>query len=114
MAEAMALGKPVIGTNYSGNTDFLVEETGYPVPYTLRKVAPDEYIHTVGQVWADPDENACAAAMRRVFTDREEAAAKARAGQCLMADRYGPLSVGCIVERRLSEIFDLTTGRKTS
>jgi GT2 family glycosyltransferase len=109
MAEAMALGKPVIGTSYSGNTDFLMEETGYPVPYTLRKVDPDEYIHTVGQVWADPDEAACASAMRRVFSDREEAAAKAKAGQRLVADRYGPLNVGCLVERRLKEIFDLTT-----
>ena len=109
MAEAMALGKPVIGTSYSGNTDFLMEETGYPVPYTLRKVDPDEYIHTVGQVWADPDEAAGASAMRRVFSDREEAAAKAKAGQRLVADRYGPLNVGCVVERRLNEIFDLTT-----
>jgi glycosyltransferase involved in cell wall biosynthesis len=45
MAEAMALGKPVIGTDYAGSTDFLSEETGYPVPYVLRNVEPDEYVH---------------------------------------------------------------------
>jgi glycosyltransferase involved in cell wall biosynthesis len=107
MAEAMALAKPVIGTDYSGNTDFLTQETGYPVTYTLRKVAPDEYVHTEGQVWAEPDEAACAAAMRRVFNNREEAVARAKAGQSLVASRYGPLNVGRIVERRLNEIFDL-------
>ena len=120
MAEAMALAKPVIGTSYSGNTDFLTAGTGYPVPYALRKVAPDEYVHTEGQVWADPDEIACAAAMRRVFTNWEEAAARASAGQRLVAERYGHLNVGRIVERRLNEIFNLGAGhpaqtrRKTS
>jgi glycosyltransferase involved in cell wall biosynthesis len=107
MAEAMALGKPVIGTNYSGNTDFLSDQTGYPVPYVLIDVAPDEYVHTEGQVWADPDEDACAAAMRRVFVNREEAAAKAAAAQQFVAERYGPVTVGSIVERRLNEIFQL-------
>ena len=31
-----------------------------------------------------------------------------------MADRYGPLNVGRIVERRLNEIFDLMARRITS
>ena len=106
MAEALALGKPVIGTSYSGNTAFLTEETGYPVPYTLREVARNEYVHTVGQVWAEPDEGACAAVMRRVFRDREDAATKARAGQRLVVDQYGPFNVSCIIQRRLNEIFD--------
>jgi glycosyltransferase involved in cell wall biosynthesis len=107
MAEAMALGKPVIATDYSGNTDFLTEKTGYPIPYTLRKVAPDEYIHTEDQVWAEPDEDACADAMRHVFSDREEAAARAMAGKNFVTKRYGPDNVGRVVELRLNEIFDL-------
>jgi hypothetical protein len=28
----LLLGKPAIGTGYSGNTDFLNDRTGYPVP----------------------------------------------------------------------------------
>jgi glycosyltransferase involved in cell wall biosynthesis len=107
MAEAMALGKPVIGTSYSGNTDFLTQETGYPVPYTLRKVAPHEYVHTDGQVWADPDEVACASAMRQVFTDPATVAVRAAAGQSLVKARYGPLNVCRVIESRLNEIFDL-------
>jgi GT2 family glycosyltransferase len=107
MAEAMALGKPVIGTGYSGNTDFLNEETGYPIPYVLRAVAADEYVHTEGQVWAEPDEAACAIAMRRVFGNRTEAAAKATAGQRLVAERYGSVNVGRVVETRLNQVFDL-------
>ena len=43
MAEALALGKPVIATDYSGNRDFLTERTGFPVPFSLRKLMPGEY-----------------------------------------------------------------------
>ena len=33
MAEAMTFGRIVIGTDYSGCTDFLTDKTGFPVPY---------------------------------------------------------------------------------
>ena len=39
LAEAMLLGKPVVGTDFSGNTDFLTQDTGYPVKWTRRAVA---------------------------------------------------------------------------
>ena len=35
LAEAMALGRPVIATGYSGNLDFMTDENGYLVPYGL-------------------------------------------------------------------------------
>ena len=35
-AEAMALGKPVIATGYSGNLDYMTRENAYLVDYTLR------------------------------------------------------------------------------
>jgi glycosyltransferase involved in cell wall biosynthesis len=104
MTEAMALGKPVIGTDYSGNTEFLMHETGYPIPYTLRPVGSDEYIYPEDQVWAYPDEAACAAAMVRVFSVPEEAKTKAAAGQRFVMHRYGPANVGRIVEERVREI----------
>ena len=105
MAEAMAFGKPVIGTAYSGNVEFLSEETGYPVPYSLKRIAADEYIHTKGQVWAYPDEAACSIAMVRVFNDPTEATAKANAARRFVKERYGPENVGDIAKRRLDEIL---------
>ena len=44
MAEAMAFGKPVIGTDYSGNTEFLSERTGFPVACRMRQAGPGEYL----------------------------------------------------------------------
>jgi glycosyltransferase involved in cell wall biosynthesis len=43
LAEAMLLGLPVVGTDWSGNRDFLNEATGFPVAYKLVPVAPGEY-----------------------------------------------------------------------
>ena len=40
MAEAMALGKPVIATDYSGNLDFMTPENSYLCSYTLRQIGP--------------------------------------------------------------------------
>jgi glycosyltransferase involved in cell wall biosynthesis len=63
IAEAMVLGRPVIATAYSGNLDFMAPEASLPVPCTLVPVAPGEYPHHEGQVWAEPDTEAAAAHM---------------------------------------------------
>ncbi|WP_419759657.1 glycosyltransferase [Acidisoma sp.] len=105
LTEAMALAKPVIGTDYSGNTEFLTAATGYPIPYSLKPIGADEYIYPDGQVWAYPDEDACAAAMVRVFGEPEDARTRAAAGQRFVMHRYGPATVGHIVEQRVQEIL---------
>lgn len=107
MVEAMTFGKPVIATDYSGSTDFLTEETGYPIPYRLIPVGPHDYVHAEDQVWADASVQDCAATMRYVFDHQVEAAAKARHGQMLVEARYSPASVGCAAEKRLNEIFEM-------
>ena len=104
MAEAMALEKPVIATGYSGNSEFVTEITGYPIPFTLTPIRPGEYVHAEGQVWADPDEDACATAMRAVVAHPDEAAARARSGRAFVQDRYGAASVGRVVVERLEVI----------
>jgi hypothetical protein len=48
MVEAMNFGKAVIGTDFSGSTDFLSEQTGFPVSYELRPLQPNEYVWTEG------------------------------------------------------------------
>src|SRR5206468_3273838 len=72
-AEAMALGKPVIATDYSGSADFLGVSTGFPVAYRLIQLPQSIGPYEKGSVWAEPDLDDAAAAMRRVFNDREEA-----------------------------------------
>jgi glycosyltransferase involved in cell wall biosynthesis len=106
MAEALSLGRIVIGTNYSGNTDFLNENTGYPVPYLLRPVQDHEYPYSRGQVWAEPDEAAAVEIMRYVVANPLEARARAAAGRTLVCQRYSLEAVGRLMQARLVNLLE--------
>ena len=55
MAEAMALGKPVIATGYSGNLDFMDNENSILIPFTLSKVGPNSFPYDTESFWAEPN-----------------------------------------------------------
>jgi glycosyltransferase involved in cell wall biosynthesis len=65
-AEAMYFGKPVIGTAYSGNMDFMTEDTAILVDYQLVPVPHGAYPHAGGQMWAEPDIEQASEAMGRL------------------------------------------------
>ncbi len=54
IAEAMALGKPVIATAWSGNMDFTTAHNSYLVDYQLRTVGPDNPPYNPEGTWAEP------------------------------------------------------------
>ncbi|AXA84732.1 glycosyl transferase [Lysobacter oculi] len=54
MAEFALTGKPVIATGWSGSVDFLAGSP-YAVDCRLRELRNDEYPHSHGEVWAEPD-----------------------------------------------------------
>src|SRR6185437_7144653 len=101
MAEAMALGKPVIATNFSSNVQFLNEDTGYPVPYRIRSVEDQEYPHAAGNVWAEPEVSAAVEFMRHVVRNPDEARKKALQGQVFVRQHFNPKTIGNIVTERL-------------
>jgi hypothetical protein len=84
----LLLGKPVIGTDYSGNTDFLNANTGYPVPYELVPVGAGEYPDHEGQVWAEPDIGVAARHMASIVDDPAIAEARALAGQAFIKTHH--------------------------
>lgn len=105
MAEAMFLGKPVIGTAFSGNTEFLTGETGYPVPYQMRAVEQGEYPYSEGNSWAEPDVRIAAGAMRSVASRIDEVSNRALRGQAYVQQHYSPKAVGSVVAARLRELI---------
>jgi glycosyltransferase involved in cell wall biosynthesis len=112
MAEAMSFGKIVIGTDYSGSTDFLSAETGFPVAYDLRAVKPDEYVFwAADQVWAEPNMDAAIAAFRLAFSDIEARTRRAAAGKAFVGRKYSRAVVGAAVEERIAEISRQDVGR---
>jgi glycosyltransferase involved in cell wall biosynthesis len=103
IAEAMMLKKPVIATDYSGTTQFVTPETGFPVDYSLIPVKDGEYPFAGGR-WADPDIHHAAWLMRKVYGDPASAEARAERGRQLIEQNYGPKHVASLQRRRLCEI----------
>ena len=104
LAESMFLGKSVIATDFSGNTEFLTSETGYPVPYQMRPVAEGEYPHYKGNSWAEPDVRMAAEIMRSVASRTDEARSKALRGQAYIRQHYSSEVVGRLAAERLREL----------
>lgn len=69
IAQAMALGRPVIVTAWSGNMDFC-DQGALLIPAKLIPVVdPTGVYDETGQVWADPDIAEAAKAMKRLADD---------------------------------------------
>ena len=72
IAEAMALGKAVIATAWSGNMEFMSPETGSLVPYELINTEDRAGVYSdneIQQRWADPNLTAAAKTIAELTTD---------------------------------------------
>ena len=99
MAEAMAVGTPVIATAYSGNLDFMDDRSALLVPCTEVEVGPGQYYPAQGH-WAEPDLGRAAELMARVREDSALRSELATAGRrALKPFGYDP--VGAVAMERL-------------
>ena len=73
VAEAMAHGLPVVATDYSGTSEFLDHETGWPIPYRMVPVGAGNEPYPRDARWAEPDLKAAAAALREIADNPEQA-----------------------------------------
>lgn len=74
MLEAMSLKKPVIATNYGGNTEFVKDGIAFPINYKL--VEPQEIDmkdYQSVRYWAEPDINQAAECLRYCYENPEKA-----------------------------------------
>lgn len=85
IAEAMLAGTPTMVTDWSGSRDFCDADNSFPVPYRLIPVQSShpEFAELQHAQWADPDGTAAAAILRRIYSQRDLARAKAQ--RCLRA-----------------------------
>jgi glycosyltransferase involved in cell wall biosynthesis len=92
-AEAMALGKPVIATGWSGNMSFMTEETGLLVRFDLVPVEDPFGVYDKSS-WAQPDLQHAAMHLRRLrndsaFASRIGKSAKHRIGKICDPNEIG-------------------------
>jgi glycosyltransferase involved in cell wall biosynthesis len=102
IAEAMAAGKPVVATDYSGSADYLDETTGFPVRWKYMELPRTIRDYARGTRWAEADEAHAAELLRRVFEDHDEAARRADRGRRRVFELYSSSAVG----RRIAERLD--------
>jgi glycosyltransferase involved in cell wall biosynthesis len=104
LAESMYLGKPVIGTNWSGNVDFMDATNSCPVDYQLVSLTQDHGPYKQGQIWAEADVDHAAWYMQKLVEDPAFRKRIALAGQATIQRDFSPVAVGRQYARRLEAI----------
>jgi glycosyltransferase involved in cell wall biosynthesis len=103
MAEAMAVGKPVIATGYSGNVDFMNESNSYLVEYAVTRVGADVQIYPADGEWAEPDVEHAAALMREVHDHPAQASERGERARADIARELSPEATGAAMRARLEQ-----------
>jgi glycosyltransferase involved in cell wall biosynthesis len=104
IAEAMALGQPVVATNFSGNVDFCEPDTAFLVDGELVPLRPGDYLFSEGQYWCDPDVSIAAEQLKRMIEDAPLRKRVAEAGYARIRRDYSVEAVARAYQRRLAEI----------
>eukprot|EP01105_Mastigella_eilhardi_P022825 TRINITY_DN5681_c0_g1_i4.p2 TRINITY_DN5681_c0_g1~~TRINITY_DN5681_c0_g1_i4.p2 ORF type:complete len:136 (-),score=31.59 TRINITY_DN5681_c0_g1_i4:63-470(-) len=104
--EAMAMGLPVIATNYSGCTALVDDRVAYPLRVErLRPAGPMGGGHGEPRaVWAEPSEQHLRTLMRHVAAHPDEAAAKGALAREKVATQFCQECVRARIVERLSAI----------
>ena len=114
IAEAMALGKPVIATGYSGNMDFMTRSNSYPIEYNLIEIEyniveieRDYVVYRKGSLWADVDVESAAQAMRKIYDNYDAACKVGEAAAKDMRERFGSAVIGDRIRKRLQDVLGM-------
>jgi glycosyltransferase involved in cell wall biosynthesis len=110
--EAMALGLPVIGTAWSGMTDFVDAKTGYLIDARLAPITSPMISRIVpiykDQRWAEPSIPSTVEQLRRVAAQRDEARIIGARGTALARTQFNRTRIGRIAAEALERIVPTT------
>jgi glycosyltransferase involved in cell wall biosynthesis len=93
---AMALGVPVICTDYGGSTDFCKTDTAWLVSAGRSRPSPGEtalFPFLSGMTWAEPDVGSLRSQMRECLRDKAARTQRASEARALVAEKYAPKAV---------------------
>ncbi|MFJ1762741.1 glycosyltransferase [Amycolatopsis sp. NPDC088138] len=111
VAEAMVRGLAVIATDYSSTTEFFHDGTGWPIPHGMIEVGEGWPPYQPEAVWADPDLDAAAKAMREVADDPEEARRRGEAARAHVLRTRSMASAAAWAETQLRAAYETWRGR---
>lgn len=105
LAEAMYLGRPTIGTNWSSNTDFMTNENSCLVSYQLMQIGKDHGPYKAYQYWADPDIDHASFYMKKLVSDPDYYKEISLNGEKSIKQNLSPKAVGELIQKRLNYIY---------
>ena len=103
-AEAMALGKAVMATHWSGNVDYMRPGNSIGIDYTLVRIPEDYGPYKKGQIWAEPDEAHATRAMQQLVADPALSRQLGENARATVEAEFAPLPVGTLMRKRLAAI----------
>lgn len=104
MAEAMALGKPVVATGYSGNLEFMTPQNSFLVPFRMVPVGEGSDPYPAGAPWADPDVDAASELLRTVAAGGDDVRARAAQAAVDIRTLHSPEARAGLLCERLEEL----------
>ncbi|MDR2121837.1 MAG: glycosyltransferase family 4 protein [Flavobacteriaceae bacterium] len=104
VAEAMALGKPVIATGYSGNMEYMNVNNSFPVKYKMVKLERDLGPLLKGNYWSEPDVEHASEMMKFVFENQEYAKEIGTKAKRDIQQNFSPETIGNKMKKRLDII----------
>ena len=110
-AEAMAYGVPVIATRYSGNLDFMDDQSAYLVDAREVEVQRAEGPFHRGSVWADPNLDSAIHALQTVFARRDDARLVGLRGQAQVRYKLSAEAIGARIASLLGVAHQVTPAR---
>ena len=93
LAQAMAAGKPVLATGWSGNLDFMTAEDSVLVDYALVPVRDRQGFYR-GGLWAEPDIEDAAAKLKALLNDPDRRRVLGERARAAIAQKLDPAALG--------------------
>jgi glycosyltransferase involved in cell wall biosynthesis len=106
LTEAMALGKPVIATAYSGNMDYCTDDTAILIPHELIPLCAGDYPHWQNQFWADADVEAATRAMIDLVDNPQKGRDTGARARLHLTKNFSYLASGLRYSRRIAELTE--------
>jgi hypothetical protein len=107
IAEAMALGTPVIATDYGGTRDLLTAFNSLLVDHRPIAIGPGNDPYPEHGEWAEPDLDQAASLMRAAAADPEAGRARAQRARADVLARHAPAAAGSVMAGRLARVLTL-------
>jgi len=108
MMEAMALGKPVIATGYSGNLDFMDDSNSLLVSWEYTRVTGCYDRMAPGAQWAEPNIDEAVGYLKLLYRNPQLRSEYGRKAMSYIEKEWSTEALSSDLKRRLDDIYQLS------